>query len=425
MKKTLALALVAAMTISMASMTAFAEVTYNTKSTVKEPDEVVATASFTEEELLKAGGSFAKKYIVQGGKNAKTDGIDVTGAANTGTPLGDDQVKIVDATTLQKWIEDGIVKVEDDKDTATIEFGDIGVDTLKDSPTKVFMGWEKVEKTEATAEKSKAAPYWGANGTDPTDKNKILKADSKVTLAKDGDKYVAYFNSVGKTLTDDDAITKHVEEMNKADKDAKDAADKAKDIADKLQKLDEKYGANIKGDNDFNGINKLTGEDAKIKASYGRAYKIREGMDDYFTHAASVAGAPSAWADDGVNTWVYSVAIPDGLKVTDGHTVRVEFDLELGDKADLSKFTWKVYHIEGWCKATKVKNVEIVGNKLYAWVDSCSPFVVTRGDINASAGAKDASNPSTGDFSAVPVALLAAAALGATGFVAYKKRKAE
>ena len=113
-------------------------------------------------------------------------------------------------------------------------------------------------------------------------------------------------------------------------------------------------------------------------------------------------------------------------KLYAGKNQRVTFELDGVDGgADLAKFGVSVYHIVDWCKAVKVKNVYTSGNKVYIWVDSFSPYVVTLGDGTASTGAADASNPSTGDFSAVPVALLAAAALGATGFVAYKKRKAE
>ena len=347
MKKTLALALVAAMAISMASMTAFAKVEYSDEGKT-DVSTITANVTLTDEEMAKA---FPGKYVYADGKLYKYD-------ANKEDKKGDE----VEASA-----------------TDTVAADKVGVTkTYDDTPTMGFEGWEDVNMT-------RAAGTW--TGT----------AHTKT-----------------KTYSTDEEIEEHLKEMEKAKKDA----DTAKDNNDKLQKLDEKYGANTKDDN-TNGYDGKTGKAVKITADAGeRIKKVSDDMSDFANHAIKVAGV----TDDENKTWVFDVKKTDGV-FGEGNTARVEFDLGFTD-ADLSKFTWKVYHIEGWCKAEKVKNVEIVGNKLYVWTDKFSPFVVTRGDVNASAGA-DASNPSTGDFSAVPVALLAAAALGATGFVAYKKRKAE
>jgi len=427
MKKTLALALVAAMTISMASMTAFAKTTYNTQTNVKEPDELVATVTLTPKELAKMNYYQGVKFTVV--DKTAVNAIPALGASyNAGDALAENDVKTHLGETLSGLIDSGAIKVEADDSSVTVKFGDLNIKSLTDTPTQVCYGWtDEGTDNQTDANKSKAQPYWGTDDTEPTHKDKVYGNSNEVTLKKDGDNYVGYFASVGKKLTTDDAIKEHVEEMEKNKKDAEKAADTAKKNKDKLQELDEKYGANIKDDN-TNGYDEQSGKAIDITADkVTRKYfegEGKTGMDDFFTHAAKIAGAPAGKDDDGKKTWVYDVTKTAG-KLGEGNTVRVEFNLGLADDADLSKFTWKVYHIEGWCKATKVKNVEIVGNKLYAWVDSCSPFVVTRGDVNGASTGADASNPSTGDFSAVPVALLAAAALGATGFVAYKKRKAE
>jgi len=404
MKKTLALALVAAMTISMASMTAFAkEVTYsNEDTTVEVPEQVVATVTLKKKDFTEN-----KDQIV--GYTAKED-------------IGP---KFVTGATVSledyKKLGENQSKCEPKKGTTyTIKFSDLGLKKYDNTATKTFFGWAE------GADDAVDGDYW-KKGDDPAKKGDVVK-DDKVYTLEEGDFKTdgtlessgltklggGKFCTVGRTDTDDETIAKNL----KAIEDAKNGGDAAQKEKDRMAELDKQYNADGK-----NGYDKTTKEDKELqgKADQKKKGATGVGMDDFYTHAANVAGAPV----DETKTWVYDVTLPAGTALYSGKTARTTIALDgVKDSADLSKFGVKVYHIEGWCKATKVKNVDVKGNKVTFWSDSFSPYVITLGDGVASTGA-DASNPSTGDFSAVPVALLAAAALGATGFVAYKKRKAE
>jgi LPXTG-motif cell wall-anchored protein len=411
MKKTLALALVAAMTISMASMTAFAkEVTYsNEKTDVKVPEQVVATVTVTGDDVKEE--KVPKTYKVKVGQTVKDTGLtnaDSEGNVTEGKTISaDEYAKLADQQSK--------CEVSDWETKYYTTFGDLKLKKYDSTATKTFFGWAEDDGTGAVD-----GVTWSGITTDakkdPDKKGSVLKDSDKIYWVKgtDGKFTSQEFVTVGRTDTDDETIAKNL----KAIEDAKNGGDAAQKEKDRLAELDKKYNADGK-----NGYDKSTKEDKELQGKYTQKKKgdTGVGMDDFYTHAANVAGAPV----DETKTWVYDVTLPDGTALYSGKTARTTIELDgVKDSADLSKFGVKVYHIEGWCKATKVKNVDVKGNKVTFWSDSFSPYVITLGDGVASTGA-DASNPSTGDFSAVPVALLAAAALGATGFVAYKKRKAE
>ncbi len=392
MKKTLALALVAAMTISMASMTAFAkDISYSDETTGVWPEKSVATVSLTKKDLKEN-----KDQII--GYKAK-EAIDSQFAAGADVSL-DEYAKLGENQSKCEAVKGT---------TYTIKFGDLGLKKFDNTATKTFFGWAEGSDT------SDDGDFW-KQGDDPAKKDAVVKDDKLYTYSEtEADTGVTLtFSTVGRTDTDDETIAKNL----KAIEDAKNGGDAAQKEKDRMAELDKQYNADGK-----NGYDKSTKEDKELQGKYTQKKKgdTGVGMDDFYTHAANVAGAPV----DETKTWVYDVVLPDNTALYSGKTARTTIELSgVKDSADLSKFGVKVYHIEGWCKATKVKNVDVKGNKVTFWSDSFSPYVITLGDGVASTGA-DASNPSTGDFSAVPVALLAAAALGATGFVAYKKRKAE
>ncbi|MBQ5544753.1 MAG: LPXTG cell wall anchor domain-containing protein [Clostridia bacterium] len=392
MKKTLALALVAAMTISMASMTAFAkDISYSDETTGVWPEKSVATVSLTKKDLKEN-----KDQII--GYKAK-EAIDSQFAAGADVSL-DEYAKLGENQSKCEAVKGT---------TYTIKFGDLGLKKFDNTATKTFFGWAEGSDT------SDDGDFW-KQGDDPAKKDAVVKDDKLYTYSEtEADTGVTLtFSTVGRTDTDDETIAKNL----KAIEDAKNGGDAAQKEKDRMAELDKQYNADGK-----NGYDKSTKEDKELQGKYTQKKKgdTGVGMDDFYTHAANVAGAPV----DETKTWVYDVVLPDNTALYSGKTARTTIELDgVKDSADLSKFGVKVYHIEGWCKATKVKNVDVKGNKVTFWSDSFSPYVITLGDGTASTGA-DASNPSTGDFSAVPVALLAAAALGATGFVAYKKRKAE
>lgn len=400
MKKTLALALVAAMTISAASMTAFAkDVKYsNEKDNVKVPEQVVATVTVTGDDVKEE--KVPASYKVKAGQSVKTESLDVpAGGTVTATQfatLADQQSKCEVDTWETKYYT---------------TFGDLKLKKYDSTATKTFFGWVEGD----AAEEGKTWSGLTADATkDPSEKGNVLADDKKIYWTKSSDSFTAKtFVTVGRTDTDDETIAKNL----KAIEDKKNDGDAAQKEKDRLAELDKKYNGDGK-----NGYDKTTKEDKELVGEATPKTVGSKDATDFAWHAIQVAGV----TDDATKTWVYDVNLPAGTALYSGKTAKTTVELSgVKDSADLSKFGVKVYHIEGWCKAVPVKNVDVKGNKVTFWSDSFSPYVITIGDGVASTGAADASNPSTGDFSAVPVALLAAAALGATGFVAYKKRKAE
>jgi len=91
----------------------------------------------------------------------------------------------------------------------------------------------------------------------------------------------------------------------------------------------------------------------------------------------------------------------------------------------------KVYHIGSDGKSRQVTGIKSTGDGKAVTFKSgfYSEFVLTKDpNARAQAGEEDGAsggNPATGEASTLPVAMLALAALSATGVVAYKKRKAE
>ena len=396
MKKTLALALVAAMTISMASMTAFAkDVAYSDENADTWPEKTVATVSLTKDDMTKTKTitSYKAKEAISTTAVSKAEG---------------------DAVTLEEYakLAENQSKCEPvESDAWTIKFSDLKLKTFENTMTKTFYGWAVGDDANPDGD------YWKKD-KDPKNKDKVVSDDKDFTFvaadfdANDELNTPLKFCTVGRTDTTEEGIAKNL----KAIEDAKNGGDAAQKEKDRLAELDKKYNAD--GKNAYDKEKK----DVEGEVTFTEKKKAADSMDDFYYHAAKVAGVST----DADKTWVYDITMKDGQKLYEGKNQRVTVELNGVNKdADLSKFGVKVYHVEGWCKATQIKNVDVKGNKVTFWTNSFSPYVITIGDGVASTGAADASNPSTGDFSAVPVALLAAAALGATGFVAYKKRKAE
>ncbi|MBQ4396608.1 MAG: LPXTG cell wall anchor domain-containing protein [Clostridia bacterium] len=338
MKKTLSIALVAAMTLSAVGMSAFAGTDYNAGKVDPSLDKL-----------------YAKVDVSDAGKFEELD-RDANG-----------EISYEEALNMNY--------------------------TELNTPTKTFKGWAATQNS---------APSSASTSAEKKGNKDLLTAATGVF----------YVPAVYEVTTDDSKIKENMAAMG----------DNGKSLEDKLAELDKQYNAD--GNNAYNTETK---KDIAGRATVTRHLKTEDkegdGFENYFLHAVKVAGVSDA---DGEKTWVFDVKMANKNKLYAGKTQRVCLELDGVDGgADLAKFGVTVYHIKDWCKAVKVKNVYTSGNKVYIWVDDFSPYAVSLGDGAASTGAADASNPSTGDFSAVPVALLAAAALGATGFVAYKKRKAE
>jgi LPXTG-motif cell wall-anchored protein len=418
MKKTLALALVAAMTISMASMTAFAKNLYSPEDDKKIPEEVTAQVVLTEKEFKDKGGVVGegtKSYKLAAHKKIElSKSQDNTGDAPV--DLDPEILAILDGTKLRELIADGTIIEETIDGAATIKFEKLGLKTFENTATKTFFGWKDgTYQTPGTCE-------WK---TDHDPKSTVYKDSDTITMTKktetiDGDVYVYYtkdFATVGRIDTTDEAIAKNLENIENAKKDKEKAEANKKD----LEKWDEEHNATnnvLKRDNDKDVLDTAEARVTKMGTKWDNKKAEYWGNDDYCRHAAQVIGL----GDDAGDIYdIYSVEAPKGF--LKGKSARITLEpITIKNPGD---FNVTVYHVEGWCKAKKVKDFKIIDNKIVLWGDSFSPYVVVYEAKDAASAGSDASNPSTGDFSAVPVALLAAAALGATGFVAYKKRKAE
>lgn len=416
MKKTLALALVAAMTISMASMTAFAKNLYSPEDDKKIPEEVTAQVVLTEKEFKDKGGVVGegtKSYKLAAGKKIELTVSQDNSGGTEPVALDPAVLAILDGTKLKELIADGTIIEEIAPGAATIEFKKLGLKTYDNTATKTFFGWKDgTYQDETTCD-------WK---TDKDPKSEVHKDSDEITMTRntdaDGDVYYTVdFATVGRIDTTDEAIAKNLENIENAKKDKEKAEANKKD----LEKWDEEHNATNNVLKDDNGKDVLGTAEAIVTpmgTKWDNKVANYMGHDDYCRHAAQVIGLGEGPGDlyD-----IYSVEAPNGL--LKGKSARITLaPISIKNPGD---FNITVYHVEGWCKAKKVKDFKIVDNKIVLWGDSFSPYVVVYEAKDAASTGADASNPSTGDFSAVPVALLAAAALGATGFVAYKKRKAE
>ncbi len=354
MKKTLALALTAAMAISAVSTTAFAA-SVNVKSDV-EPWEKTATITLVDEDK---------------------------GAATS------DSVK--------------------------------NLPTLASDDVYKFVGWSKTK-------------------TDASEDAYATTADKKVLT-----KYGEIFAITGATVADADkgekkAANKDValypvfrrwknqKELDKWKEDQGKGADdeaKKKAFEDKLKAADESHNAT----NNWNTGKTIKTD--KIEAGKGivaakQNAPVLAPSNGHDSQVVGIGDHDVAFYWDDTQTSAKKGA--DGSAAPDlisGKSTRLE--LELPEDYTTKDMDVTVYDIDGWCKATKVKKADMMtyGNKVYVWTSNPGHrFIVTLNPKGASTGS-DKSNPATGDFSALPIAMLAVAALGATGFVAYKKRMAE
>ena len=341
MKKTLALALTAAMAISAVSTTAFAA-SVNVKSDV-EPWEKTATITLVDEDK---------------------------GAATS------DSVK--------------------------------NLPTLASDDVYKFVGWSK---TKADASEDAYA----------------TTADKKVLT-----KYGEIFTITGATVADADkgennAANKDVtlypvfrrwknqKELDKWKEDQGKGADdeaKKKAFEDKLKAADESHNAT----NNNNTGTKI--QTAQVNAGDAQKWATGDsGLYQDIYHDAKVANL----GNNDVAFYYQPGSFDEGNLIS-GKNVRINFELPDDYTTDNCDVT--VYKVTGWCDATKVKKADMMtnGKNVYVWANSTGGrYVIALSPKGASAGS-DKSNPATGDFSALPVAMLAVSALGATGFVAYKKR---
>ncbi len=294
---------------------------------------------------------------------------------------GDDQTYVVTATKA---------------DSAGVKFSAIKdqLKPLDNTMTKEFVGWALTK---------------GAT-TALTDKSDVIKASTAA-----GTSVVLY--PVWKPLSDE-----QIDANYKAQAEAESKADKSETREDYLKKADAEHNAD--GKNGYNGQG-----DVRVETTAVSKQKAQDVIDDFAYHACKVANVDH----NSSMVWVFDVNKING-DLYPGNNARVTLDLTKANvkgesvNYDLNKFSVKVYHIKDWCKSYSVKGLDISNDTkdVTFWTNDFSPYVVVLSPKEATTSeGKSTNNPGTGDFSAVPVALLAAAALGATGFVAYRKRKAE
>ncbi len=332
-KKIVALALTAALTVSAASMTAFAGVEYDDGGKAASLENLTATVNLTQEEFDELKG-------------------------------------------------------DDDK----VSFDELGLKDYSDlnTGTKTFLGWNTEANGGSTSE-GKSLP----KGTDDA----VDQASKEVK-----------FKAVYSETTDDDEIAENLKkiEERKAKQDA------AKSREDHLNEEDKNHNAT-------DNINTRKGVETQP------ANVVRKSD----TEPVDPAGDTSEYHDlkaAGVNVeanelaWVYEVTAPTGFMSS---TKNARVQLQLPDGYTTSNYKVTVYHVKGWCTKQKVTGLDVGTYDVAFWANDFSPYVLILTPKGATSTGTSTNNPGTGDFSAVPVALLAAAALGATGFVAYKKRKAE
>ena len=296
---------------------------------------------------------------------------------------GDDQTYVVTPTKaeLASGVQFGAIKDE--------------LKPLDNTMTKKFAGWALTE---------------GATTPITKDNTQIIKASSPA-----GTSVVLY--PVWTPLSDEE-----IDANYKAQAEAESKADKSETREEYLKKADAEHNAD--GKNGYNGQG-----DVRVETTAISKKKDKEEIDDFAYHACKVANVDS----NSSMVWVFDVNKING-DLYPGNNARVTLDLTQANvkgefvNYDLNKFSVKVYHIKDWCKSSSVKGLDISNDTkdVTFWTNDFSPYVVVISPKEATTSeGKSTNNPGTGDFSAVPVVLLAAAALGATGFVAYRKRKAE
>ncbi len=348
-KKIVALALTAALTVSAASMTAFASVEYTDGGSAASLDKV--TAKITKDSL------------------EATKALDENGDGNI---------------TLA-------------------EFGGLKDYTDLNTGTKTFIGW--------TAEESGEEPETLLSGESVLFK---IKDDKSVFFGpaikgaqEESDPPSCTLHAAYTTTTDDEQIAKNL----KAIEERKAKQDAAKSREDHLNEEDKNHNAT-------DNVNTGSGVETKPANVERKTDPVDPAGDTSANHDLQAAGV-----NVGANelAWVYEVTAPDKFMSS---TKNARVTLNLPDGYTTSNYKVTVYHVKGWCSKQKVTGLDIGTYDVTFWANDFSPYVLILTPKGATSGSST-DNPGTGDFSAVPVALLAAAALGATGFVAYKKRKAE
>ena len=352
-KKIVALALTAALTVSAASMTAFAKVEYT-----------------------------------DGGTDASLDKV---------------------TATLTKDSVDAMKALDEDKDNniTLAEFGGLKDYTDLNTGTKTFIGWTTEEE--------------GANAT------KLLNDDSVLftIVEKEEKEYVNFGAGVkGTENIDKGAQTCTLYAAYKVSTDDKEIAENLKKIEERKAKQDaaksreDHLNEEDKNHNATDNVNTGSGVETKPANVSRKTDPVDPAGDTSANHDLQAAGV-----NVGANelAWVYEVTAPDKFMSS---TKNARVTLNLPDGYTTSNYKVTVYHVKGWCSKQKVTGLDIGTYDVTFWANDFSPYVLILTPKGATSGSST-DNPGTGDFSAVPVALLAAAALGATGFVAYKKRKAE
>lgn len=366
-KKIVALALTAAMAISMASMTAFAKVDYNDGGKAGDLTVLTAEVTLTKEQYNKA---------LAAGAILKTDADNAE--AYTEEPASGTQY--ISIANLAKY-------------------SDLDANYKKlNTATLTFKAW-------GTAGSAQNLTGTGTGGADKvaTDQAKTRVLLSATAKKSDDEYYTAAKLSAEYTTSSTDKdITENLKniENDKKDEEAAKSRDEQLKAGDEANKAVD----NVKTDD---------GPKTE-KATVTGPTAIENSADLHDFKVVNKDMKDSALA------WVYQVTKPAGL--VDGKNARVTLEAPKGYNPKDYKVA--VYHVKGYCTYEKVKGLDIAKTDVTFWANDMSPYVLVLTPTDAVAGTSTG-NPSTGDFSAVPVAMLAAAALGATGFVAYKKRKAE
>ena len=351
-KKIVALALTAALTVSAASMTAFAGEFKVTKG------DNSYTVTFTKEELTPEGSE----------SDGNVKGIDIT-------------VEMIKGA-------DGYEEPEHPDNPTTIKFngwkvGDVFVSDVSDVNGDKDLSLEDLEKGETVV------------GTDSSGDDALEEVVLKLTPQW--------------TNRTDKEVNEYLEQKKKEEDAAKYAADREAHLKEE-----------DKNHNATDNVNTGSGVETK-PANVDRK---TDPIDPSATDTSEYHDLQAAGVNVGANelAWVYEVTAPEKF-MSSTKNARVQLTLPEGYTTSNYKVT--VYHVKGWCSKQKVTGLDVGTYDVAFWANDFSPYVLILTPKGATSTGTSTNNPGTGDFSAVPVALLAAAALGATGFVAYKKRKAE
>lgn len=214
--------------------------------------------------------------------------------------------------------------------------------------------------------------------------------------------FTLYFVPVYRKLSDDEIVDQQAAQAEA------EAEAKAND-----SRYNHCWGRAYRNSAGNNAINKTSGAVASIAATA----KLQTGSGTYST-ATINAIKKAVGAEDDELVFVYDVTFDSNYNLIDGKQVMVR--LYLPDKYVTTGYIPTVFHAP-LTGVTKIDNEKLdVGTKdVMFFARDFSPYVL----ILSPGKVEKYENPPTGDAGAVPIALLAAASLSATGAVLLRRKR--